>query len=264
MYLSDLLAGLRRRWYALLLGLTLTALLCVGAIRITPVEYVAQSSVLLLPPATTVGTGGNPYLALGGLQGAADVLARAMSGDEISQEIAPPSGTATYTFQPDATTNGPMLVIEVRDISNDGALATLDSLLIKSPEVLKDLQVKVAAPEDSLIRIGTITRPVDAEPDSKAQLRSLIVALAVGVAITLFGTTLLDGYLLRRRARNDVSDASAGRMRPSSTPRSGRSASEAGKSSDPREPALVQPRSRALRMRTPQGKDREGPVARSE
>ena len=49
MYISDLLRGLGRRWYFLVLGLLATAALCVGAMRFVPVDYVAKSSVLLLP-----------------------------------------------------------------------------------------------------------------------------------------------------------------------------------------------------------------------
>jgi hypothetical protein len=199
--LSDLLIGLRRRWYAVVVGLAITAGLCVGAVKVTPAEYVAQSSVLLLPPASTVGTGGNPYLALGGLQGAADVLARAMSGEAMSSEVTPSNSTATYTFEPDATTNGPMLVIETRDVTDAGALAVLNDLLTRAPDVLKDLQVQVGAPGDSLIRLGTVTRDTAPLTERKAQIRSLIIALVVGIAILLFGTNLLDGYLLRRRAR---------------------------------------------------------------
>jgi hypothetical protein len=199
--LSDLLIGLRRRWYAVVVGLAITAGLCVGAVKVTPAEYVAQSSVLLLPPASTVGTGGNPYLALGGLQGAADVLARAMSGEAMSSEVTPSNGTATYTFEPDATTNGPMLVIETRDVTDAGALAVLNDLLTRAPDVLKDLQVQVGAPGGSLIRLGTVTRDAAPLTERKAQIRSLIIALVVGIAILLFGTNLLDGYLLRRRAR---------------------------------------------------------------
>ena len=198
MYLSDLLAGLGRRWYVLALGLIATAALCVGATILVPVDHVAKSSVLLLPPKSTVGTGGNPYLALGGLQAAADVLARAMTDGATVKEIAPLTGTASYTVQPDATTHGPMLVIEATDVSGAGAVATLDAILRRAPVVLHDLQSGVGAPTDSLIGLYPITHDVVADTVSKSQIRAVILAGVVGAALTLFGTTLLDAFLLRR------------------------------------------------------------------
>ena len=216
-YLSDLLAGLRRRWYAVLIGLAITGALLFGALKVTPVEYVAQSSILLIPPTKVEVTGGNPYLSLGGIQGAADVLARAMSGEEVSEEVAPSTGTATYTFQPDATTNAPMLVIEARDVSPEGAVATLGSLLIKAPQVLQELQVQVDAPATFQIQISVVTEDESATPDRKSLIRSAIVAVVAGIAITLFGTNLLDGYLLRRRARREGPEAPGSAGLPVST-----------------------------------------------
>ena len=199
MYLSDLLRGLGRRWYVVVLGLLATAALCVGAMRLVPVDYVAQSSVLLLPSSSTIGTGGNPYLALGGLQGAADVLARAMTDDTISTQIAPQGGTAEYTVERDTTTSGPMLIVMATDVTNDGAVATLDAALAQAPKLLSQLQSSVGAPSNTLIGLGTITQDTVAQPEIKSQLRAVILAGVVGLALTVFGTNLLDALLIRRR-----------------------------------------------------------------
>ena len=199
MYISDLLRGLGRRWYFLVLGLLATAALCVGAMRFVPVDYVAKSSVLLLPSTSTIGTGGNPYLALGGLQVAADVLARAMTDDTITTQIAPKGGTAEYTVERDTTTSGPMLIVMATDVTNDGAVATLDAALAQAPKLLSQLQSSVGAPSNTLIGLGTITHDTVAEPMIKSQLRAVILAGVVGVALTVFGTNLLDALLIRRR-----------------------------------------------------------------
>jgi hypothetical protein len=255
-YLSDLLAALRRRWYAVIVGLLITAGLCVGAAKVAPAEYVAQSSIVLLPPATTVGTGGNPYLSLSGLQGAADVLARAMSGEAVSDVVAPAGGTATYTFEPDATTNGPMLVIEARDSSADGALSTLEQLLIIAPQELEKFQTAVGAPAESLIRVSTVTRDTTAETDRKSQTRAVIVAGVLGLALTVFGTSMLDGLLRRRKKSNRIEVLGA-------PPARERHRSVRTKESTDQQiagPPLVQPRARNPRLRAPQGADRGSSV----
>jgi hypothetical protein len=217
MYLSDLAKGLGRRWYFVVLGLLATAALCVGAMRLVPVDYIAKSSVLLLPSSSTIGTGGNPYLALGGLQVAADVLARAMTDDTITNQIAPQGGTAKYTVERDTTTSGPMLIVTATDVTNDGAVATLDAALAQAPKLLSRLQSSVGAPSDTLIGLGAITQDTIAEPVIKSQLRAVILAGVGGLALTVFGTNLLDALLIRRRgarqstaARGVTSDAEPG------------------------------------------------------
>lgn len=207
MYLSDFLRGLGRRWYFVILGLLATAALCVGAMRLVPVDYVAQSSMLLLPSSSTVGTGGNPYLALGGLQGAADVLARAMTDDTISTHIAPQGGKAKYTVTRDTTTNGPMLIIMATDVTSDGAVSTLNATLAQAPNVLRQLQSSVGAPSNTLIGLGTITQDTIAQPEIKSQLRAVILAGVVGLTLTVFGTNLLDALVIRRKREPRTSEA---------------------------------------------------------
>lgn len=198
MYLKDLLDALRRRWYVIVIGLLATVGLVSFAATLAPVEYVAKSSVLLLPPQNTVGAGGNPYLALGGLQAAADVLARAMTDTATVAELAPPQGTASYTVEPDATTNSPMLVIKSTDASPAGSLKTLSAVLVRAPAVLRGLQKEVGAPADALINLSTITHDTIAQADYKNEIRLMVVAAALGLAVSFFGASLLDGFLIRR------------------------------------------------------------------
>jgi hypothetical protein len=200
MNLRDLLGAVRRRWYVVIVGLLLTAGMCVGATKLVPVEYTAGSSVLLLPPNSTVGTGGNPYLSLGGLQGAVDVLGRAMTSEQVVTELTGGSPDETYTFEADATTSGPLLVLAVKSRSSDGALGLMQSVLDRAPTVLRDLQTEVNAPTESLITMSVIAQDSTVEVDRKSQLRALIVVLAVGLALTFFATLLFD-TAVRRRGR---------------------------------------------------------------
>jgi len=200
MYLSELLRSLGRRWYIVVVGLLATVGLSYTATTAVPAEYVATSSMLLLPPANTVGAGGNPYLALGGLQAAADVLSRALTDQAISERIAPISGTATYIVQSDHTTSGPIMYIEVTDHSADGAVSTLGKIIDEAPGILKQLQTDVGAPTASFMSVETITRDTIPTPDTKSQMRAVILVAVVGLVGTIFGTSLINSLLVRRAA----------------------------------------------------------------
>jgi hypothetical protein len=206
MNLRDLVGALRRRWYLVVAGLLLTAAMCLGAVNLVPANYTATSSVLLLPPNNTVGTGGNPYLSLGGLQGAVDVLGRAMMGERTVDELTGGSADDSYTLEADATTSGPLLLLSVKSLSSDGALGLVQAVLDRAPSVLHDLQVEVNAPAESMINMSVIAQDSTAQADRKTQVRALIVALGAGLALTLFLTILLD-TVIRRRGRRQAAVA---------------------------------------------------------
>jgi hypothetical protein len=168
---------------------------------VVPADYTARASALLLPPNSTQGTGGNPYLSLGGLQGAVDVLGRAMMSEQTVSEITNNSTEETYTLQADATTSGPLLVLDVKSRSPEGALALMESVLNRAPTVLKSLQTEVGAPAESLITLAVVAEDSTATTDRKSQTRALIVVLAAGLAFTILLTIVVDAALRRRSAR---------------------------------------------------------------
>jgi len=194
MYLADLLPSLRRRWWAVSLGLLATLGLGYMALTLVPIEYVARSSMLLLPPESTLETTSNPYLGLGGLQPAADVLSRALNDGAVHEALAPRDGTATFTVDRDTTSSGPLVLVEVTDVSSTGAAATLDAVVAEMHLTLKKLQEEVGVPEIELIDVVDVARDMTPEPDNKTQIRAILVAVALGLGGTLFGTDLLDGW----------------------------------------------------------------------
>ena len=121
-----------QRWYFTLIGLLITLTLCGLAALAVPVKYQAKAQILVLPPHTSVGTGGNPYLALGGLQAASDVLARAMSDGKTFQLLRSEGITGTYTVARDLTTSGPILLVAADDSTPEGALSTLNGILAQA------------------------------------------------------------------------------------------------------------------------------------
>ena len=110
MYLSDLRGPLVRRWYIVLLGLLATAGLGMAAATAFPATYAAKANVVFLPPKSAVGDTGNPYLALGGLDTAASVVAHAMSDSATVHALAE-SGVSGFTIEPDLAAGGPVLLV---------------------------------------------------------------------------------------------------------------------------------------------------------
>jgi hypothetical protein len=193
--------ALFRRWYAVLLGLLLTGGLCFAAFTLVPLQYQAEANVLFLPPKTISGNGGNPYLDLGGLDGFADVAARAVSDPLVVQRLKRDGLVGEFTVVPDLTSSGPVLLVTSKTTEAPTALNSLDLVLKRLPRTAAQIQDSSSIPERAQITVKVITRSEKAEPLTKDQLRVLLVALAGGLGITVFGTSLLDGFLRARAGR---------------------------------------------------------------
>jgi len=200
MYFSDWRV-LLRRWYAVFLGLVLTAGLGCAAVTLVPVQYKVEAEVLLLPPRKAVPKGGNPYLYLDGLNGIQDVLSRTMSDTQTGQALLEAGATGSHGVVPDPLSAGPVLVVTAEDASQEGALQTLRLVLDRVPSTLRRIQTSTQVPDGWMVTSTVITRDDSARMMRKSQLRALVVAVAVGLAATLLGASLLDSFLLRRRSR---------------------------------------------------------------
>jgi hypothetical protein len=198
---SDLPRIMRQRWYFTLVGLLVTLLLCGLAAIAVPVKYQARAQILVLPPHTSVGTGGNPYLALGGLQAASDVLARAMSDGKTYQLLRSQGVTGTYTVARDLTTSGPILLVVAEDSTATGALNTLNGILSQAAPRLSQLQDDLSVPENTRLTSNVFTQDSVAGIQRKSQLRAILVAFAGGVFVTIMLVSAADSVLTRRRRR---------------------------------------------------------------
>jgi hypothetical protein len=186
------------RWYATAVGLLVTALICVAAVTLFPMQYEAKASLLFLPPVKAVGPGGNPYLDLGGLQGFADVAKLAVLDPTSEAELKQAGAEGTFEVAPDITSAGPVLLVTANATSNEDALNTLRLVLERFPPTVKQVQDAERVPVTSQITTKVITRDTKALALTRGPLRVLIVALAAGLGLTFLGTSLLDGYLKRR------------------------------------------------------------------
>jgi hypothetical protein len=201
MFLSDWRV-LTRRWYVVVLGLLVTAGLCAAASMVVPAKYEATSAVLLLPPKNDAEElGGNPFLALGGIDTVAGVLARAVSDRATNEEVAQSGGSGDYTVEPDWAAGGPVLLVTVEDRTPEGALATLSIVLTQLPAALAELQTASGVAEASLIQSKEITHDGVANTVWTPLIRGMIAAAAFGLAMTVLAAAIVDSYLARSKSR---------------------------------------------------------------
>ena len=122
MRLTETLKSLGRRWYVVVLGLAVTLGMGYLVDIKVPSTYQAEGSILLMPPDSTVGAAGNPYLYLGGLNQALDVLVRRASAIEVSGPILEKYPDSTYTVDPDRTIASPIVIVTTESPSSEASL----------------------------------------------------------------------------------------------------------------------------------------------
>jgi len=206
MYVSGLGPTLRRHWPLSVAGLVLTLGLCFGAFNLIPPTFKATASVLILPSTSAVGEGGNPYLALGGLQPTADAISRAMADEEVVKSLRAAGARGDYTVVTDPTTGGPVLAVEVTADQRQATLTTLQLVLKRIPTTLTDLQQQAAVPPRFRLVSQVLSQDRVASPVLKGRIRGLAVAVALGVALTVSVVMLFDNVGRTRRRRAPVAD----------------------------------------------------------
>lgn len=197
--LLDVIRALGRRWYVVVVGLLLTAAMTFGAYQLSPPEYNARALVVLLPPKSDLGKGGNPFLLLSGLEQPASILSAYFSSAPAHAEVEKVSPTADFTVALDDSTRGPVILVDVTDHSSSDTLRVLDYLLGRIPEQLASLQEEVGARPGAVV--SSMPLVVDRQPkaDVSGTLRLMIAALVGGLVATSISAYGLDG-LMRRRA----------------------------------------------------------------
>ncbi len=201
MNLRDLLNSLARRWYVVLLGLLITGGIATALFTVVPVSYISQASVVLLPPKSATDPQANPFLRLGGLSQAVDILTRTINSDAYSEPLIAENRGATFTTAADTTTSGPIILIESRAPSPARATAMTDTVLAAVPDVLDQIQAKLSVSAGFKIDVTTIA--VDQKPklDAKIRLQIVLGVAALGVVLSVLLTGLVDGLALSRRRR---------------------------------------------------------------
>ncbi|BCW36371.1 hypothetical protein StoSoilA2_24270 [Arthrobacter sp. StoSoilA2] len=198
MQLGTVLKSLKRRWYFVLTGIILSGVFCFAIQFSTPEKYKAQASIVLLPSTSSVGDSGNPYLKLGGMGEALDILTRKLSSEEVRARIGTHFGTSSYTAEPDRGTSGAILLITAVSSSPEETLRILETVVDQTPLALGEMQDALVVPATS--RISTMKLLVDrqATPEVKARTQLLLVSGAGGIGLTLVLTVIIDGLILSR------------------------------------------------------------------
>lgn len=207
MNLAELRQAATRCWYVVLAGSLCMVALILISLQVVPVSYETKAEVLLLPPQTTTGPGGNPYLSLSGLQSTADVVSRSVMGDELASSAAV---SDHFVVETDRTTSGPLLLVTVTDSIPQRANQTLDFVVRKIPETLAGLQAASSVKPAFWITAEVITSQQVPTALHKNQVRAAIVAGVVGVVGTMAAVALVDRLLLLRRRRRSAYDGAGG------------------------------------------------------
>lgn len=197
MFLGDLGSALRRYWYIVLIGAVVTTLL--GAVTFASVSptYTSRANVILLPPESSVGPAGNPYLYLGGLTEALDVLVRTLNADDTSRHITDDGGQ--YLVVRDQSTTGPIILLEATGESADESVGTLEEVLDVLPPTLDELQADLDVPESSRITAQLLTIDEDAEVSDQSRIQAAGAVVGAGLATTVLLTGLVTGLRDRHR-----------------------------------------------------------------
>lgn len=201
MNFSDTLRGLVRRWYIVVPGLLVAVALVIVAWIVIPPGYNRSATQLLLPGASSIPAGANPYLFLGGLAPAADVMVRALGAENVVNEMSEEHPGVEIRISRDTTTAGPIIFIDVTAQSDADAEEVLGLLVKRTATVLEDFQREELIP----VRNRMTVIPITVDEKSVLEQRSRILGAAgagiVALVFTLFVAGLVDGLSQHRKRR---------------------------------------------------------------
>ncbi len=201
MPLNEVVNTLRRQWLLLIVGLLATVGLAVGGYMLSKPVYEVSGTILLLPPSSMIGTSmgqnNNPYLQLGGLGQAVDLLSVYLSDQAAQTEVSKISENATFTVQPDSTTSSPLLVIDVNDSTPSTAVTIRDLLMERAPVRLQQMQSDLGVDPFDQVTSMVVTEDTTAQKVGKNRLRAAVVGGFLGALLTLVATARWDAYRLR-------------------------------------------------------------------
>jgi hypothetical protein len=197
----DVIRALGRQWSVTLAGLLMTGALIWGVTVVAPPVYTARALVLLVPSAQAVGEGGNPFLALGGLDLPARVVVAYYESDVAATRFASSSPDAEFVVTIEESTRGPVIAVDATDATPQDTLATLDRITESIPVELRRLQEEVDAPPESVVSTLLLAKDERAQPDAGGTVRLLIAAGVGGLVATCVLAVAVDGLLRARRSR---------------------------------------------------------------
>lgn len=215
MNLGDTLLGLLRRWYVVTAGILLAAIAGFGVWAHVGPVYQRSASQLLVPGAGTIPSqSANPYLYLGGLSQAADVVVRVVGGSKAVAEIGSQHPGTQVDVYRDPGTSGPVIAIDVTSPSDEAARQALRTVLAQTVAQLNKLQNDQGIPVKD--RILTTTLTVDRQPtlDQKKRLIATVGAAIAVLALFLVVASVVDGLTRAHERRKPARRASGAQVVP--------------------------------------------------
>lgn len=207
MNLSDTLRSLIRRWYIVVAGMVLAATAAYGAWTHVSPAYERSSSQLLLPGKGLMPTNAsNPYLYIGSLTQAADVVVRVVGTNDTVTKIMEQNPGTQIVVQRDPTDSGPVILITVTATSDRVAAETLRTMVAQTSIQLAKLQDSEGIVGHDRISVETLT--LDQKPTLQ-QKKRLVMTGGAAIGILVFSmvvASLFDG-LLRARSRRRATRA---------------------------------------------------------
>jgi capsular polysaccharide biosynthesis protein len=202
MPIGEFFAVIRRRWLLVLVGLLLTVGITVGAYVVSKPTYEITGTVLLLPPASSAdAANANPYLRLGGLNQAVDLVGVALTDQTTQLEMQAISKDVQYSVQSDVRTSSPLLLIDVKDSSPETALKIRDILVARVPLRLDAMQNALGVGTKDRVTTSVLTLDEQAAEVGKNRVRAAVVVGVAGLALTLVIAALWDARRPRPRRR---------------------------------------------------------------
>lgn len=208
MKFGDTVRGLARRWYILVPALLIVASITVGAWFAVPPGYSRSATQLLIPGESSIPEGQNPYLYLGGLSPAADVLVRAVGSENVLNDVIAGRPGMEIEISRDTTTAGPIILIEVTASSDAAADEVLTMLIERTATVLDEIQEVENLPESTRMTVVPVTVDEQSTEQQRGRLVAAAGVAALGAVLAFLITGFVDGAS-RRRLEEDEAAPSA-------------------------------------------------------
>ena len=220
MNIADTMRGFIRRWYIVLPGIILALAAGLGMFITVQPGHERTSTQLLLPGSGIIPVGTtNPYLFLGGLTQAADIVVRVMRSDEVLGPILKDYPGTEVVVERDPTVSGPVVQITVTGKTDAATEQVLAAAVKQTGVELDRLQTQQKVAEKDRISVSTLT--LDTHSTLQQKTRILLSAgVVLGIAVlTLIVASLIDGLARRphKAGRRGVRATSKGVARKRET-----------------------------------------------
>lgn len=175
---------------------------------LVPLQYQAKSVVLLVPPSTP--TAKNPFTNLSSLSGLSDVLDQSLTAPAATAKVQSDGNVGTYTVANDVNSSGPLVIVSALSDTPVHAKKLANYVTNMIPSALQTLQNGAGIISPTALIKSIVIYPVDKTTVvKKNQTRAMLVAVAVGLLLTVLLVAATERFATRRRRR-----PGAGRPQP--------------------------------------------------